>query len=313
MNIQTFTNREDISLNQCHRGHVEYKLPVMIITKILELTWMISTYDQEFPLLSYKKALKLTLINKRFFGIVSKRFNNIKLLSHANSSMMDELHDRLTNVWCPIKHIFKLQVGIPVFEELMKQPSPHLTHMLSTVEKLHIHRETNCGPLTENSIKTFGTIDTNLHSLIINSILLDFAHLDAICSIKSLRKIDISTTFMRISDILAVLCNNLPLLESIKLICFSITAIPIASRSRIRKLSSVYLDDTDETFEFPNLQRMINAYQNGRSYIEIPRVLPGLGPRNCVGMNLANDDIAISNIVSNFIVSSHDGKPIDDT
>ncbi|EFA81218.1 cytochrome P450 family protein [Heterostelium album PN500] len=41
----------------------------------------------------------------------------------------------------------------------------------------------------------------------------------------------------------------------------------------------------------------------------------GQGPRNCVGMNLANDEmyIAISNIMSNFIVSSHDGKPIDDT
>ncbi|EFA84346.1 hypothetical protein PPL_03424 [Heterostelium album PN500] len=227
MNIQTFTNREDISLNQFHRGHVEYKLPVLIITKILELTWMISTYDQEFPLLSYKKALKLRLINKRFFGIVSKMFNNLKLLSHANSSMMDELRDRLNSIFCPIKHIVKLLVGIPVFELLMKQPSPHLTHLLSTVEKLHIHRETNCGPLTENSIKTFGTIATNLHSLIIGSIILNSAHLDAICSIKSLRKIEISTTFIRTPVILAMLCNKLPLLESIKMLYFSITAIPI--------------------------------------------------------------------------------------
>ncbi|EFA84332.1 hypothetical protein PPL_03410 [Heterostelium album PN500] len=46
-------------------------------------------------------------------------------------------HSLQCSVWFPIKHIVKPQITIPVFEQLMKQPS-HLTHILSTVEKLHI-------------------------------------------------------------------------------------------------------------------------------------------------------------------------------
>ncbi|EFA84348.1 hypothetical protein PPL_03426 [Heterostelium album PN500] len=146
--------------NPFHRS-----LPVLIITKILEYCWRISTSDRVTPLIAYEEALKLTLINKRFYGIVSRMFNNVKLSSTVTTSRMGELHKRLSSVWCPIKHIVKLQVEIPIFEQLMKQPSVHLTHMLSTVEKLFIYQDYKWGHITETSIKTFVTIATNLHSL----------------------------------------------------------------------------------------------------------------------------------------------------
>ncbi|EFA84343.1 hypothetical protein PPL_03421 [Heterostelium album PN500] len=251
---------DDNPSNQFHRGHVEYKLPVLILTKIFELTWMISTYDRRTLLITYRQALQLTLINKQLFGIVSEMFNKVQLRVIEKSKQIEDLYNRLTNVWCPIKHIVKLDIGIPIFEAFIKQPSVHLTHILSTVEKLHIHHETNCGRLKVTSIKTFGTIATNLRSLYLHSVTMIPAHLNAICSIKSLRKIDISSTFNRPRDILTILCNGLPLLESIKSSYLKVTDIPIASRSRIRKLSDVSLSETDETFEFPNLQKISFAY-----------------------------------------------------
>ncbi|EFA84334.1 hypothetical protein PPL_03412 [Heterostelium album PN500] len=227
---------DDNPSNQFHRGHVEYKLPVLIITKILEYSWRISTSNHINTALAYEEALQLTLINKQFFGIVRKMFNNVALL--VKSSRMAVLHNRLNSVWCPIKHIVKLHVGAPILEKLTnQQQSVHLTHMLSTVEKLYIHYETHVGSLTVTSLKNFGTIATRLRSITLFSVTIEPAHLDAICLMKSLRNINISIPFLPTADFLTTLCNNLPLLESIKLINFDVASIPKSCRSTIRKLS----------------------------------------------------------------------------
>ncbi|EFA84333.1 hypothetical protein PPL_03411 [Heterostelium album PN500] len=256
---------DDNPSNQFHRGHVEYKLPILIITKILELTWMQATSDRITLISSYRQALQLTLINKQFFGIVSLMFNNVRLRSKEKSRSSPsligkDLKDRLTSVWCPIKHIVKLKVGILIFEQLMKQNSAHLTHILSTVEKLNVVRETKIENIKENCLKTFVKIATNLRSLCLYRVKVEPSHLIVICSIKSLRKIDISHTFSDIPDFLTTLCNGLPFLESIKSGYFHVTDIPKSCRSRIKKigvkLGETEETKTDETFEFPNLQKL---------------------------------------------------------
>ncbi|EFA84329.1 hypothetical protein PPL_03407 [Heterostelium album PN500] len=244
---------DDNPSNQFHRGHVEYKLPVLIITKILELTWRISTNNNHTPLLPYREALQLTLINKQFYGIISQMFNNVKIC--LVSSRIEEAQDRLSSVWCPIKHIVKLVVEIPIFERLMKQPSAHLTHNLSAVEKVEIYRETDSKLLSATSIKTFGTIATNLISLSFIRVTMVHSHVNAICSIKSLRKIAIwysKTPYAALIE----LCKGLPLLESIKKSNLNVTHIPKLCRSRMKLLSEVCLEDTVENFEFPNLQKL---------------------------------------------------------
>ncbi|EFA84241.1 hypothetical protein PPL_03318 [Heterostelium album PN500] len=228
---------DDNPSNQFHRGHVEYKLPVMIITKILQLSWNISTSDRYSPLFSYREALKLTSINK-------------------SSEMVDHI-DRLTSVWCPIKHIVKLMINTHMFEHLMKQQSAHLTHILSTVEKLHIHHEKGSGRLSMTSIQFLG-ITAKPRSLHLRYINLEYKEMNAICSIKSLRKLEIWHK-KDCSDYFAVLCKGLPLLESLKSHTFNISCIPKSSRSAIKKLSEVCLYETDETFEFPNLQMLTLA------------------------------------------------------
>ncbi|EFA84242.1 hypothetical protein PPL_03319 [Heterostelium album PN500] len=263
---------DDNPSNQFHRGHVEYKLPVMIITKILRYCWDLSTWYRHSPLYSYREALKLTLINKQFFGVVSLMYTKVNLRSLSRhsffnvitfrSSPVAEQVDRLTSVWCPVKHIVKLMINTYMFEQLMKQKSAHLIHVLSTIEKLHIYHENNCRRLSAISIKALGII-AKPRSLYLRSILMDTKQMDAICLIKSLRKIDIYQRHNDHSDYFTVLCKGLPLLESLKTNTLDISCIPKSSQSAIKKLSSVYLNYTNgETFEFPNLQKLTVAKHN---------------------------------------------------
>ncbi|EFA84234.1 hypothetical protein PPL_03311 [Heterostelium album PN500] len=202
-----------------------------------------------------------TNINQQLFGVVSLMFNNVKLRALSKDPQIGYHLDRLTSVWCPIKHIVKLTVNMPIFEYLMKQQSAHLAHILSTVENLNILHDTNYKRLQLTSIKNFGII-AKPRSLCLKYLTLDSKQLNAICSIKSLQKIEIWNLFERTCDYFTVLCNGLPLLESLRSNSFDVSRIPKSSRSTIKKLSEVSLKSTNETFEFPNLQKLSMARLN---------------------------------------------------
>ncbi|EFA84349.1 hypothetical protein PPL_03427 [Heterostelium album PN500] len=227
---------DDNPSNQFHRGHVQYKLPVSITTDTNQQT--ILWYRQSD--VRQCTSLKFRVVEKYTIPYIGK-----------------EVQDRLNSTWCPIKHIVKLQIGVPILEHFIKQNSAHLNHILSTVEKLHIGYESKFKHIKETCIKTLVTITPNLRSLIFRGVTLESAHLTAICSIKSLRKVEISHTLNILPGFLTVLCSGLPLLEIIKSTDFKISDVPKPYRSKIKKLARVYMEETDETLEFPNLQQCL--------------------------------------------------------
>ncbi|EFA78665.1 oxalate/formate antiporter [Heterostelium album PN500] len=257
-----------------HRGHVEYKLPVMIITKILRYCWQLST-NRHSPLFSYREALKLTQIDKQFFGIVGQMFNSVKLRIQApksefrNATEREAQIVRLTNAWCPIKHIVKIQCSTITFGYLMEVQSAHLQHILSTVEKISLYKESNLRVLKAKSISDIKFL-ANLQSLKLeyNHLSLDPSELQVICAISSLKKINIINVFGYPDDTIYSLCSSLPLLESIKVKNLDIDTIPHASHSRIKKLSRVLLKASFSSFELPNLQKISYEPYNGEQINE---------------------------------------------
>ncbi|EFA86395.1 hypothetical protein PPL_00187 [Heterostelium album PN500] len=263
-----------------HRGHVDYRLPFLIISKIFQYYWMLCT-NHTSPFFSYRDALTITLVNKQLYGIVTTLFNSIfikkKNISKAiqlnifrDPPIIDNEMNRLTRTWCPIKHIIKLHIDYKLLESLVNSTDILHTNLLISVEKLHITLDKatiiyNCDRNINYMIfKKVANIMTNLKTLVCDSIRIRQSHINAIATIKSLKKLDLTDTLRhRLGNIEVLALMKFPLMDQFKLPRFDPVNIPVSFRDGVKSLFNVSFYkpvSPKQLLELPNLKK-ISFYQ----------------------------------------------------
>ncbi|EFA81442.1 hypothetical protein PPL_05430 [Heterostelium album PN500] len=92
------TPKSNHSMNEFHRGFVEYSLPTTTIIEILRVCWRLCLLNTDI-MRRYREALQLTCINKQFHAIVSRWFTRIKNIDKKG------LERAITNPMNPITNI----------------------------------------------------------------------------------------------------------------------------------------------------------------------------------------------------------------
>ncbi|EFA86396.1 hypothetical protein PPL_00188 [Heterostelium album PN500] len=250
-----------------HRGHVDYRLPFLIISKIFQYYWMLCT-NHTSPFFSYRDALTITLVNKQLYGIVTTLFNSVFIKQmNINSGYLNleplinnELL-RLTRTWCPIKQITKLHIHNTMFEQFVNSTDILLNNLLTTIEKLHIYvNKSSYRDINYLTFKSVASKMPNLRTLVCNNVNIRYSLINAIATIKSLRKLDLTHTYkVRLGSLEELVLTKMPLLDQIKLPICDPVNIPNSFRDSVISLFNVSFYkpvSPKQLLELPNLKKI---------------------------------------------------------
>ncbi|EFA85184.1 hypothetical protein PPL_02184 [Heterostelium album PN500] len=290
LNLQKILHDNNPSL-QFHRGYVEYNLPALIIIKILQYYWKLST-NHTSPLYSYRDALVLTLINKQFFCVVNEMFISTKLIQkYIDIDEIEEAGDRhpywhdvfyydyngrrrYQSKYNPEYEYSTDRVSIEFgYAHLLKPwcPFKNIVKLkVSTTVMESLMRSTSSIHLQHvlSTVEKLNIVSDQKGSITIQSVKsigitmynlrylkLPFAfsrsHFKVMDVFKSLKKIDFGCFHPDLYTII-------PSIEQVYSIKLDIVAIPLSNRNIVTNLGGVCLSKRDYggCFEFPNLKEL---------------------------------------------------------
>eukprot|EP01133_Synstelium_polycarpum_P002615 gene2615-3006_t len=138
----------DDSVDEYHRGHIEYKLPPTIIARIFRTCWKIPSIGLD-DVLVHKWRLSLGLVSKEFFKALARQFDSLSFVharryypyqgKAAQLSAVSTLSHHLANPLCMIQTIRVLEISHLDLRDISQAPASQRNMIYRTVQKLTIH------------------------------------------------------------------------------------------------------------------------------------------------------------------------------
>ncbi|EFA81441.1 hypothetical protein PPL_05429 [Heterostelium album PN500] len=124
------TPKSNHSMNEFHRGFVEYSLPTTTIIEILRICWKLRLQSTDI-MTRYREALQLTCINKQFHAIVGSWLTRIKNIDKQS------LERAITNPMNPITNIDSIVFfDCELIPFTNKRISPLQSRICESIQKL---------------------------------------------------------------------------------------------------------------------------------------------------------------------------------
>ncbi|EFA84999.1 hypothetical protein PPL_01993 [Heterostelium album PN500] len=172
----------DNSIEQYHRGTVEYRLPTLIIYRIIRDLWHEDIdfwLDFDHLRNKYRWLLSISLVSREFFKLISSLFSRIKYFHQKSkkqpiSLLAQQFKKSVLNPHSVLKNISDLTLSSEIFNEIIKKSSSiELGLIFNNVRHLCLvanSGEFKFGTLTTQQYKSIVQYMPNIESLTLNQI-----------------------------------------------------------------------------------------------------------------------------------------------